>query len=181
MTARPASARTAVPAAFVPARPEEITPDWLNGALDGAFPGVRVTTIRQTGFIDGTAQKLRFQLTYAPDGRQGPPSLWIKGGFDPKGAEQGDAFANEVRFFLDLADGCFSLGFAWLAMPLGQTPITMDFFDQQHFERSFGCAAIHHSAGRQQIIVHMFVVGKWSKLKFHGKSPFSRRSSYFIV
>ena len=103
MSVRPASARAAAPAAFVPASPEEITPDWLNGALDGAFPGVRVTTIRQTGFIDGTAQKLRFQLTYAPDGRQGPPSLWIKGGFDPKGAEQGDAFANEVRFFLDLA------------------------------------------------------------------------------
>ena len=64
MSVRPASARAAAPAAFVPASPEEITPDWLNGALDGAFPGVRVTTIRQTGFIDGTENP---SLIEAPD------------------------------------------------------------------------------------------------------------------
>jgi hypothetical protein len=98
----------------LPQRVDEITADWLTAALGDAFPGVRVTTLRQAAFIDGTAQKVRYELGYASQHRAGPPSLWVKGGFDPKGAHQGDAFANEVRFFQDLAPrlqintpGCF--------------------------------------------------------------------------
>ena len=88
----------------LPATQEAITPQWLTSALSGRFPGVEVVAIVETKFIDGTAQKLRYAVDYAPGQDAGPPSsLWVKGGFDPKGAQQGDAFANEVRFFLDLA------------------------------------------------------------------------------
>jgi len=89
-------------AVALPRRVDEITADWLTQALGDAFPGVVVRDHRRTAFIDGTAQKVRYELTYA-DGPAGPSSLWVKGGFDPKGARQGDAFANEVRFFRDLA------------------------------------------------------------------------------
>lgn len=86
----------------VPSRIEEITPEWMTCALTPRFPGIQVTALNQTLFIDGTAQKCRFALKY-DRGTVGPSSLWVKGGFDPKGAQQGDAFANEVRFFKDIA------------------------------------------------------------------------------
>jgi hypothetical protein len=77
----------------------------MSAALSSRFPGVQVRSLRQTNFIDGTAQKIRFELDFAgPNSVAGAPaSLWVKGGFDPKGAGQGDAFANEVRFFRDIA------------------------------------------------------------------------------
>jgi hypothetical protein len=89
----------------LPAHADEITADWMTQMLQQRFPGVVIDSIRQTHFIDGTAQKLRFELDYAPGWRfEGAPnSLWVKGGFDPKGVIQGDAFANEVRFFADIA------------------------------------------------------------------------------
>jgi hypothetical protein len=66
---------------------------------------VRVATAEVTTRIDGTATKLRYALTFESAGRGpgAPSSLWVKGGFDPKGANQGEAFANEVNFFRDLA------------------------------------------------------------------------------
>jgi aminoglycoside/choline kinase family phosphotransferase len=87
----------------------------MTAALSDSFPGVEVQAMTMTKFIDGTAQKLRFALDYAPGRDAGaPPSLWVKGGFDTKGADQGEAFANEVRFFRDIAPllnierpGCF--------------------------------------------------------------------------
>lgn len=91
-----------LPRTPVPARIAEITPSWLTSALSVRFPDAVVQSSEQTGFIDGTAQKCRLELTYEKD-EAGPKSLWVKGGFDPKGAQQGDAFANEVRFFLEIA------------------------------------------------------------------------------
>jgi len=82
---------------------EEITPAWLTSALSERFPGARVSAAEMTQFIDGTAQKCRFALTYESAEAGGPSSVWVKGGFDPKGASQGDAFANETRFFKDIA------------------------------------------------------------------------------
>jgi hypothetical protein len=88
----------------VPATQDAITPQWMMAALADHFPGVEVASITLTKFIDGTAQKLRYALDFAP-GKDGgaPPSVWVKGGFDTKGADQGEAFANEVRFFSDIA------------------------------------------------------------------------------
>lgn len=87
----------------VPATVADITPEWLEAALAPRFPGAHVTAMAMDGFIDGTAQKCRFAIDYDPAGPAGPPSLWVKGGFDPKGASQGNAFSNEVLFYRDLA------------------------------------------------------------------------------
>ena len=87
-----------------PANEAAITAEWLTGALSARFPGAKVSSATLIKKIGGTADKLRYQLDYADRGQgDPPPSLWVKGGFDPKGAVQGEAFANEVRFFLDLA------------------------------------------------------------------------------
>src|SRR5690606_32908517 len=80
-----------MPAAMVPATVADITPGWLETALSPRFPGVRIAAMAMDGFIDGTAQKCRFAVDYNPAGAAGPPSLWVKGGFDPKGASQGNA------------------------------------------------------------------------------------------
>ncbi|MFV0644574.1 MAG: phosphotransferase [Sphingomonadaceae bacterium] len=88
----------------IPATQNDITPEWMTAALSSHFPDVEVTALTQTKFIDGTAQKLRFSLEFAPGRQAGvPTSLWVKGGFDTRGADQGEAFANEVRFFRDIA------------------------------------------------------------------------------
>lgn len=90
-------------AASVPATIADISADWIGRSLAGRFPDARVAAARMEGFVDGTAQKCRFELDYDKAGPSGPPSLWVKGGFDPKGASQGNAFSNEVRFYRDLA------------------------------------------------------------------------------
>ena len=86
----------------LPARVDAITPAWLEAALRPAFPGLRVENAQIIQLIDGTAQKARFAMHYGA-GPQGPPSLWVKGGFDAIGVSQGDAFANETRFFAGVA------------------------------------------------------------------------------
>lgn len=81
---------------------DDLTAEWFTRALDERFPGVLVSAAKLTDRIDGTATKLRFELDFIePAGA--PGFLWIKGGFDPRGAEQDEAFVNEVRFFRDLA------------------------------------------------------------------------------
>lgn len=91
-----------------PAYPTDIdamTPAWISQALSTRFPGVQVADARITKRIDGTATKLRYALDYANESARAgaPPSLWIKSGFNAIGANQGEAFANEVNFFRDIA------------------------------------------------------------------------------
>jgi hypothetical protein len=84
---------------------DDITPEWMTAALADRFPGVRVEAVRQTKVIDGTAQKIRYELDYAASAAaaNAPASIWVKGGFTSNGADQGEAFLNEVRFFRDVA------------------------------------------------------------------------------
>ncbi len=88
-----------------PAGEHDISPPWMSLALAGRFPGVRVAALDLTKRIDGTATKLRYGLSYRvpADAAGAPSSLWLKCGFDSKGAKQGEAFANEVNFFRDIA------------------------------------------------------------------------------
>ncbi len=88
-----------------PASAADLTAAWFTGVLQARFPGSVVTDARLGQTIGGTAAKYRFDLTYALDTGAPPPSLWVKGGFETGGADQGDAFANEVRFYLDVAPG----------------------------------------------------------------------------
>src|ERR1700679_3575718 len=87
-----------------PASIEDIDAEWISDALAGRFPGTRVSSAKIAKLIEGTASKVRYVLTHEAGAASGAPnSLWIKGGFNPKGASQGAAFANEVNFFRDLA------------------------------------------------------------------------------
>ena len=80
----------------------DLTAAWFTTALAPRFPGVQVRTADLLTKIGGTAAKFRFRLTYAAD-VGAPQTLWVKGGFETGGADQGEAFANEVRFYRDLA------------------------------------------------------------------------------
>lgn len=86
-----------------PASLEEVTPAWLSEALAARFPGARVGAATLTHLIEGTATKARLALDYLtrPDGA--PEAVWVKGGFALVGAHQGEAFANEVNFYRDIA------------------------------------------------------------------------------
>jgi hypothetical protein len=88
-----------------PASLDAIDAAWLSAALAERYPGVRVDEARPTTKIGGTATKIRIELTFKPPAGQAgaPASLWAKAGFEGRGAHQGDAFANEVHFFRDLA------------------------------------------------------------------------------
>jgi len=67
----------------LPTQLEQITPEWLSEALQGRFPGVKISAI---GFGEqnwGTASSTRLNLTVADTGGHNiPPSVYIKGGFD---------------------------------------------------------------------------------------------------
>jgi len=82
----------------------ELTPAWLSAALASRYPGVRVTGLRPGTLIQGMATKAQYFLSYdTADGRPaGPPSLWIKGGFEAHSGGQPKALINEANFFRDL-------------------------------------------------------------------------------
>ena len=83
----------------------DLTANWFTAALQRRFPGAKVASADQIHRINGTASKYRYRLSYDEPGigATPPATLWVKGGFETGGADQGDAFANEVRFYLELA------------------------------------------------------------------------------
>ncbi|TAM65795.1 phosphotransferase [Mycobacterium sp.] len=54
--------------AVVPARIEELTPEWLTGALCSAHPGARVTDFTLGGGSDGTSSRRAITVSYNPAG-----------------------------------------------------------------------------------------------------------------
>lgn len=86
-----------------PAGLDDVTPAWLSEALAGHFRGARVRAATLSHLIEGTATKAKLALEYEvrPDGA--PDAVWVKGGFSVVGAHQGEAFANEVDFYRDVA------------------------------------------------------------------------------
>ncbi|WP_300400499.1 phosphotransferase [Nocardioides sp.] len=84
---------------------DEVTPDWLTGALHDHFPGAVVTGVRRDREFFGTAASARLHLEYAPGGRPGPASVHIKGGFDDTWRKRvWMALQQEVHFYRDFAD-----------------------------------------------------------------------------
>ncbi|MET0984033.1 MAG: oxidoreductase family protein [Steroidobacteraceae bacterium] len=88
----------------LPQAESDIDAAWLQAALNDVLGGVRIETIQRVQRIDGTATKLRFRIGYANAVSTGAPQhVWVKGHFDAKGVDQGDAFLNEAHFYRDLA------------------------------------------------------------------------------
>lgn len=86
-----------------PARLEDVSPEWLGEALAGRFPGARIRTATLSQLIEGTATKAKLTLDYEARPAGAPDVVWVKGGFSVVGAHQGEAFANEVNFYRDVA------------------------------------------------------------------------------
>ncbi|MBW8814209.1 MAG: phosphotransferase [Caulobacterales bacterium] len=59
-----------------------VSPGMLTALLADRFPGVRVAAFEIEDRAHGTATKALLRLAYAP-GPQGPPRMWIKGGWEP--------------------------------------------------------------------------------------------------
>jgi len=67
-------------AADLPNSLDELSPEWLTGALSASFPGVTVTDARVDGVLNGSACKARLRLTSS--GASGvPASVLVKGSF----------------------------------------------------------------------------------------------------
>jgi hypothetical protein len=81
-----------------------LSPEWLTGALQTAFPGARVTETRVVDVIETTARKVRLAVTYdRTTGHDGPVALCVKGYFNPEYARFAVTGQHEVRFYERLA------------------------------------------------------------------------------
>ena len=85
-----------------PHQEADIDTAWLAQALAARFPNARLTKAQCIQRIGGTATKLRFQLEFAA-ASDAPGTLWVKSGVGSEGADQGEAFINEVRFYNEMA------------------------------------------------------------------------------
>lgn len=88
----------------LPLTPEEVTARWLTAALRERRPNVSVTEARVEDVICGTSTKIRVRCSYAgPGSDELPPTLIVKGGFEAHGPSMKPMYANEVRFYADIA------------------------------------------------------------------------------
>lgn len=89
----------------LPQRLEDVTPEWLTGALAAAFPGVRVTSVRPDAPIHGTATNVGLTLTYADPENPGPQRVWLKAGYEEHSAAMAPVgvYRTEAGFYRDLA------------------------------------------------------------------------------
>ncbi|MBL7498001.1 phosphotransferase [Frankia sp. CNm7] len=61
----------------IPSRPDEITAEWLTGALSSSLPDSRVSRLEVLREDSGTTGRLRLGLTYEA-GSDGPASVFVK-------------------------------------------------------------------------------------------------------
>jgi hypothetical protein len=81
-----------------------LSPAWLTGALQPAFPGVRVASVESVDVIETTARKVRFTVTYDNTaGHDVPHALCVKGYFNPDYAQFAVTGQHEVHFYDRLA------------------------------------------------------------------------------
>lgn len=93
----------------VPARIEELTPQWLEGVLRQRSPSARIAAISQLSADVGTTQRARFRVTYhsAQDAIALPASIFVKiAPADPRTRIFVSLFRlgpTEVRFYKEAA------------------------------------------------------------------------------
>jgi len=104
MTPAPAALRCRVDVLPLPSTPEALTAEWLTAALGSRWPGCVVESARVSTVMTGTSTKIRVALGYNAAGRAHglPPSLIVKGGFEPHSVHLGFMYASEMRFYRDL-------------------------------------------------------------------------------
>src|SRR5271167_3454811 len=90
----------------IPGTMDQITADWLTSALSKKYPGTVVTSVFRGTVIHGTATKIRLLLSYNADGHAHrlPPTIWLKGGYEPHSEQQIPIYAGETCFYRDLSE-----------------------------------------------------------------------------
>jgi Phosphotransferase enzyme family len=89
----------------LPLTPDEITAEWLTGALQERHPGVRVADLEIVQIIPGTSTKIRVRPTYRQDNEtpvELPATLIVKGGFESHSPALQPMYLNEMRFYRDV-------------------------------------------------------------------------------
>ncbi|HSV47046.1 MAG TPA: hypothetical protein VLJ58_14760, partial [Ramlibacter sp.] len=76
----------------------------MTGALESNYPGTVVERAQVVDVITGTSTKIRVALQCNDAGRAHglPPTLIVKGGFEPHSVHLGFMYAAEMRFYRDL-------------------------------------------------------------------------------
>jgi len=89
----------------LPTHVDDLTAEWLTGALAQLHPGTEVRAVTVESVIWGTATKVFLNVTYGARPQAGPPaSLCVKGGFqDELRAVAGLGYQLEARFYRDIA------------------------------------------------------------------------------
>jgi len=87
---------------------DEITAEWLSGALSRRQPGVQVSSVRMGEPVHGTGTNVKLSLEYdrpPEDGPGLPDSMWLKAGFEPhfESLAISGLYQNEALFYDQLA------------------------------------------------------------------------------
>jgi hypothetical protein len=121
-TFKPAYAHPKIGDMALPPTIEDISAQWLTTALSLKYPGVVVSGFRVEEVIHGTTTKIRLALGYNDWGREAqlPPTMILKGGYEPHSIPARDMYVNEVLFYRDVAPNitinapqCFYAGVDW--------------------------------------------------------------------
>jgi hypothetical protein len=90
---------------MLPTEVEELTAEWLTGALSSQAPGTLVDDVEVQSVIWGTATKVFLRASYAEHPDDGPPEeLCVKGGFEQEmRAVAGVGCRLEAVFYRDIA------------------------------------------------------------------------------
>jgi phosphotransferase family enzyme len=81
-----------------------LSPAWLSGALQGAFPGVVVGSVEEVESLESTARKVRISVRYEETAGHEPPAAFcLKGYFNPEYVQFGYTGIHEVHFYDRLA------------------------------------------------------------------------------
>lgn len=90
----------------LPVSLDEITAEWMTGALQKSLPGVRVSAVKFEHVDQGTSTRAAMRVDYAD--RAGhvnvPEVMWLKGNFVPdRELMSGEViYQDEVRFYRDM-------------------------------------------------------------------------------
>jgi hypothetical protein len=86
----------------LPTRPEGVTREWLEQALNFRFPGVKLKAAKIEDVICGTSTKIRVRLDYAGKDYGLPPTMIVKGGLEDHSERMRALYLKEMRFYRDL-------------------------------------------------------------------------------
>lgn len=88
----------------IPRSLDELTADWLSGALQTRFPGVRVATCEVKEVIGGSATKVQLSVTYDGDAAgQLPSRFYAKTALEEHAMPIVPGNAQEIRFYSEVA------------------------------------------------------------------------------